>query len=444
MTPFAVRGFNMCESLLRHSPEELRAFLRRMKTLEFNTVIIHYDYGWRHYHDLILKECAENKIAVTLMTFGPRTFFSLAGAGSRHFAKDECGVPFTEHPECETHPCFSDPEALALFCRGAEIWLKSLPAAVRHVHMRAGDGRLFCRCERCRKKNIQDLWQPFVAGFIRAAKKCRPDLKLETDVYYSRYDLPSDCSAHEELDRIMFDPFPRSPLYPLDGGKNAPETHRMLLEKLQAWCKRFPGKIYIHENAMKQGFFGIFQHGTDAALQDLKLFRSLGVAGVCYEAYEPGYRGFSGMFETLAQGLSGKVSAQPGDSVADWCCANGVLMWCNSVSHAPERFMAPGQDLEYAKLICEAHSGAIDASFYRRYANFVLENKKKFDWIYGCFTFARRGQLAGTLKFENLSPLALDFSCRKKLWDFLEDLPPGSDYPATVEKIVKELCSKAV
>ena len=71
MTPFAVRGFNMCESLLRHSPEELRAFLRRMKTLEFNTVIIHYDYGWRHYRDLILKECAENKIAVTLMTFGP-------------------------------------------------------------------------------------------------------------------------------------------------------------------------------------------------------------------------------------------------------------------------------------------------------------------------------------------------------------------------------------
>ena len=176
----------------------------------------------------------------------------------------------------------------------------------------------------------------------------------------------------------------------------------------------------------------------------MKLFRSLGVAGVCYEAYEPGYRGFAGMFETLAKGLSGKDSASTADRVADWCCMNGVQMWCNAVSHAPERFMEPGQDLEYAKLICEAHSGVINASFYRRYADFVLSNRERFDWIYGCFTFARRGQLAGTLKFENLSPVARDFSRRKKLWDFLEDLPPGSDYPTTVEKIVKELCSKAV
>ena len=40
---FSVRGFNPCESLLRHTPEQLRRFIRRMKQLNFNTIIIHYD-----------------------------------------------------------------------------------------------------------------------------------------------------------------------------------------------------------------------------------------------------------------------------------------------------------------------------------------------------------------------------------------------------------------
>ena len=92
MTRFPIRGFNMCESLLRHTPDELRRFLRRMKSLNFNTVIIHYDYGWKHYHDIICEECRKSGVDITLMTFGPRTFFSLSGCSREHFAKD--GKPF--------------------------------------------------------------------------------------------------------------------------------------------------------------------------------------------------------------------------------------------------------------------------------------------------------------------------------------------------------------
>ena len=66
MKPFAIRGFNPCESLLRHTPEQLRTFLRRMKTLNMNTIIIHYDYGWKRYQNLILEECDRNKIEIIL------------------------------------------------------------------------------------------------------------------------------------------------------------------------------------------------------------------------------------------------------------------------------------------------------------------------------------------------------------------------------------------
>ena len=439
MTRFPIRGFNMCESLLRHTPDELRRFLRRMKSLNFNTVIIHYDYGWKHYHDIICEECRKSGVDITLMTFGPRTFFFLAGCSREHFAKDENGKSFTLKPECETHPCFSDPQALELFCRGAEIWLKQLPSEIRRVHMRAGDGYLFCRCPECRNKTVQDLWQPFVAGFIKAAKKYRPDLQLETDVYYGRYELPQNCSAHEQLDFIMFDPFLRSPLYPLDNSANAPEIHAVLLEHLKQWCKRFPGKVYIHENAMKQGFFGIFQHGTDAALEDLKTFREIGVQGVCFEAYEPGYSAFEEMFETIAPAMNGTVVPSIHDPVADWCRRNNEIQWCSSIEQHPERFLPPGDELEYEKLISRIHSCPIDSKLYREYLDFVMARQEKLDWLYGCFTIARRGRLAGTLKWEGLSPLAQDFSTRTKLWDFLEDLPHHKDALEVGRQIAGEL-----
>ena len=135
--PFAVRGFNMCESLLRHTPEQLRRFLRRMKGLGLNSLIVHYDYGWRRYREIILEECRNAGVEITLMTFGPRTFFSLMPWSESWFAKDETGRPFTRRLECETQPCPFAPGALDAFEEGAYLWLKQLPPEIKRVHMRA-------------------------------------------------------------------------------------------------------------------------------------------------------------------------------------------------------------------------------------------------------------------------------------------------------------------
>ena len=75
MNEFQVRGFNPCESLLRHTPEQLSAFIRRMKTYNFNSIIIHSDYGWKRYQKLIEEECRNAGVEITLMVFCPRTFF---------------------------------------------------------------------------------------------------------------------------------------------------------------------------------------------------------------------------------------------------------------------------------------------------------------------------------------------------------------------------------
>ena len=93
---FPVRGFNPCESLLRHTPEQLRQFLRRMKDLNFNSIIIHYDYGWKRYKDIILEECRNAGVEITLMTFGPRTFYSYSNWEKEFSARRRDGSFFTE------------------------------------------------------------------------------------------------------------------------------------------------------------------------------------------------------------------------------------------------------------------------------------------------------------------------------------------------------------
>jgi hypothetical protein len=77
MKQFQVRGFNPCESLLRHTPQQLTNFIRRMKNFNFNSIIIHSDYGYNRYKELIEQECSKANVEITLMVFGPRTFYSL-------------------------------------------------------------------------------------------------------------------------------------------------------------------------------------------------------------------------------------------------------------------------------------------------------------------------------------------------------------------------------
>ena len=441
--PFEVRGFNMCESLLRHTPEQLRRFLRRMKSLDFNSIIIHYDYGWKRYKDIIIEECRNAGVEITLMTFGPRSFYSMMPWSEHWFAKNESGEPFTRRPECETQPCAFAPGALDAFEEGAYRWLKELPPEIRRVHMRAGDGYGFCLCPRCRVLPPKERWQPFVERFVRAVSRISSPPAIETDIYYSRYELPEDHTTHKKLDRIMYDPFPRSPLFPLEGDPHAPEVHRELVKNLENWCRLAPGRVYIHENAMKQSYFSIFQHGTGAAVADLNTFRRLGVAGVCYEAYEPGYHTFAEMFEILSGALKGQETAvEFPREMRDSILKDGSMFWGFGSSNDFRRFTSDPAVLKNIEMIRQMYFGTIDRKFFLEYSDFLLENRDKMDWIYGCYSVTKLASQRGIpLKFKELSPLAADFSTRKKLWDFMEDIPMTEDPLTVCFNVITELRS---
>ncbi len=459
MKPFAIRGFNPCESLLRHTPEQLRTFLRRMKTLNMNTIIIHYDYGWKRYQDLILEECDRNKIEIILMTFGPRTFLSYSDWKPVWFAKNADGILFTNRLECETFPCRFNPECLEAYEYGAKQWLKSLPPQIRHVHMRAADGLMFCQCEKCRMLPEQERWQPFVELFTKAVLETCPEIRFETDVYMKRYNIPQNHKPFEQMTDIMYDTFYHSPQHPLISGTDfytantvqhaasesnpdAKTAGLYHLNRLREWCREFPEKVYIHENAMAQGLCGTFQFGTETYLKDLDLFRKLGVQGVCYEAYEPGYSNFEQMFELLAKSMNGEeVEYTPSEMELS---AKQNSIWFDTDPNFPlEKYISDPFTLKQHQLYRPIWTGG-GLREMRNYLEFMLENKDRLDYLFtGYFIFQQVGLHGKKMKFRNLTEQENDFLHRRKLWDFMEDIPISEDPRKICLNIIQSMLAKA-
>ncbi len=452
MHRFQILGFNPCESLLRHTPQQLRSFLRRMKEFGMNSIIIHYDYGWKRYQKIIEEECAAANIEITLMVFGPRTFFSLTDWKKEYFAKNTDGKVFTPEPECETHPCRFSPEGIEAFRDGAEKWLLSIPFSIKRVHMRAGDGYSFCRCPKCRQLPEHERWQPFIEEFVKAAKKLRPELKLETDLYIRRYHIPESPEIFNELDRIMFDTFFRHVFYPIgskndvankfcmqyiapDGYADCDTPNEYYLKRLEEWSKAFPGKIYIHENVMCQGFLGTFQHNTGVYKQDLNTFEKLELGGICYEAYEPFFNNFAPLFETLAN----KKEYHP-DILEKILPQTSMRVFCDNAAFPLGKYL-DSKAAQHAEFF-RRHLMSPDAANYRNFVNFVMQDETLTDPLlvgYGC---ARHLYCNHKAKFQKLSDEAESFINSRKLWDFMEKIPLTEDPRQICKNIIYELTEK--
>ena len=454
MNDFRIRGFNPCESLLRHTPEQLTRFIHRMKALDFTTLIVHSDYGWKRHRELIERECRAANVEVTLMVFGPRTFFSLMEWKPAWFAVNENGIPYTEKPECETHPCASNPEAAAAFEEGAEKWFREVPSWVKRVHMRAGDGLMFCRCEKCRNIPEHEQYRPFVEAFIRAAKKVRPDIRLETDLYIKRYFIPRQHEAYGELDRLMFDTFYRHPFFPIGsrldtcnafamqyavptGMADAATPNEFYLKRLQEWNSLFPDKLYIHENVMCQGYWGVAQHNTGVYLKDQETYQKLGLGGVCYEAYEPGYGAFAETFRSLAAGRR----LSPETELERILPKSGMKLFCTDTNFPLERHLDDFQ-CRQARFFQKSLHGGLTPEVYRELVEFEWANEETLDAVLIGYAAARGGLAKGTLRFEGLSEQAQDFISRRKLWDFMEEIPLPENPREVCKKLILELSDK--
>ena len=461
MEPFAIRGFNPCESLLRHTPEQLRRFLRRMKTLNMNSIIIHYDYGWQRYKELIMEECAAANINIILMTFGPRTFLSYSNWKKEWFAKNPEGKPYCDRLECESYPCRYEQEALEAYAYGAREWLKSLPPQIKHVHMRAADGIMFCQCEKCRLLTDHEKWQPFVDIFAEAVMEVRPDLAFETDIYVKRYHIPGNQVPFRNMKNIMYDTFYRSTNFPLGYGnyespalewaKTVYDTdttsrtpNEYHLARLKEWTSTFPGKVYIHENSMAQSLHGVFTHCTSTNLADLETYRKIGVQGVCYEAYEPGYVNFAEMFEVLARALNGEKVEWQRTPMEDFCRDRQLsYTWKEATEEEIDRMIADPVKRQHAKLQRAIHC-APSLKNAKEYMKFAFDHEDTLDPIFISCNLIQAGPRTKAYFYPDMTPMEKDFLTRRKLWDFMEDIPMDQDPIAVCKNLVLGMMDKAV
>ncbi|MBQ9772428.1 MAG: hypothetical protein IJW23_11455 [Lentisphaeria bacterium] len=461
MEPFAIRGFNPCESLLRHTPEQLRRFLRRMKTLNMNSIIIHYDYGWQRYKELIMEECAAANINIILMTFGPRTFLSYSNWKKEWFAKNPEGKPYCDRLECESYPCRYEQEALEAYAYGAREWLKSLPPQIKHVHMRAADGIMFCQCEKCRLLTDHEKWQPFVDIFAEAVMEVRPDLAFETDIYVKRYHIPGNQVPFRNMKNIMYDTFYRTTNFPLGYGnyespalewaKTVYDTdttsrtpNEYHLARLKEWTSTFPGKVYIHENSMAQSLHGVFTHCTSTNLADLETYRKIGVQGVCYEAYEPGYVNFAEMFEVLARALNGEKVEWQRTPMEDFCRDRQLsYTWKEATEEDIDRMIADPVKRQHAKLE-RAFWNTLSLKNAKEYMKFAFDHEDTLDPIFISSSLIQAGPRTKAYFYPDMTPMEKDFLTRRKLWDFMEDIPMDQDPIAVCKNLVLGMMDKAV
>ena len=430
-------GFNLVESLLRHSRPQLERFLNRMNHLHLNTLMVQYDYGFKHYKELLLKHCLRDGIQLRLMVFGPRSFYRLAEWHPDMLSRQKDDSLFTDQLECETWPCRFAPGALEQFEYGAEEFFRQLPPEINWVQMRSGDGYNSCRCPQCRQYTVRDNWLPFVAAFIRAGRKVRPEVKLEADVYLKRYELPDDLSVYAGLDAVMYDTFMRYPRYHL--GKYSPNIGAMPLlcdgtppplspneyhgECIRKWCCNYPGKVYVHENIMMQSYYGISQFNTQVMCDDLDFLADAGANGVLYEAFEPGFEFFSHQFEEVARKFnSGKNDYRMGDlekRLSTHSCPDGLFN-INDVPIA-ENISNPvmRQNFLLRKKLLE--SGSVED--FRNYASFACENMDTLDTLFIVYNHARQFGMNGKLNFTQVSPETKKMLDSRKLWDYMEAVP---------------------
>lgn len=448
---FEIRGFNLCESILRHTPQQLTRFIRRMKELDANTLIVHSDYGWNKRKELIVRECKAANVEIILMSFGPRTMLRLVPWKTDYLAKDENGVSYCQQPECESWLCVSDPEALEAFEEGVKKYLAELPAGIRHFHLRAPDGHDICRCSGCRKLNKQEQWAIPLSIFTRLARQLRPDLELESDLYIGRYRPPQKKEIFTGLDRIMYDTFYRHPFFPLgstrdsanaaclpyaDPDPDAPTPNSFHARRLEEWSKLAPGKIYIHENLMLQSFLGVFQHNTGIQLQDQQFYRDLGLRGVCYEAFEPGFANFEPGIRTLMAGLKDPDLCRRyrPDALESALQASGMNLFCSDMDFPLEKYLTDPFELRLVQYYRQSWHD-FTPEWFREFLEFCLDDPDRCDPLMAAWRIAKSGIVRNLIRFEDPGETALQLLSRRKLWDFMEDLECSDPRAVTLDAV---------
>ena len=194
---------------------------------------------------------------------------------------------------------------------------------------------------------------------------------------------------------------------------------------------------------MKQSLLGTFQHAAPTYLKDLEIYLRMGIEGVCYEAFEPGYSAFAGMFEILAKKLNGEDFEYEEDELEKILPSTNHDVFCNDMAFPLEKYIFDPYRLKQAQLF---RRFIIDYNLqvFREYAEFCLENEDDMDYIFIIYHLAKSGMNRKLFHFKGLSEPAEEMLGYRKLWDFMEKIPLSEDPRKYCKELLIEFLNKAV
>lgn len=443
--PFAIRGIHLCESLSRHTPAQLQRILGRLVEWRLNTFVVIPHYGFRRHESLIRDFCREHQIRLIQYTYSFLDF--AAGAPPEMFARDASGRPVSAVMGCETRLCASLPAARRFFREGARRHLNEHVTPGDQLILATADGLQMCACEKCRALDPMEQWQPFLEIAVEEILRSGKPVTTHFIAYVGRFRLPKRMDIFEKIDCVMFDTHLRHRWLPLGSshaigpaeaieGRYDPaalETpvNVYLLERLKEWRGAYRGKLYVFENLMIQSTMSLPQPNTRALLHDQETFRSLGMDGIVYEAFEPGIGAFEEQLACLSRGMMGETVDYVPDALEK--IATGIrdardirlraLQYLFTPEcQCPEDLSRLLSDPVLASLAAHVRDYLPAPTFQKwaRLAGFALKHRDQLDWIYILYRMAT--YLPPEERPENLTTEQERLFATPKPWDFLAHL----------------------
>lgn len=447
---FAIRGLNPCETLARHTPEQIERLIDRMGRWRMNTLIVHSNYGYRLHRETIERECAKRGIAIVHYTYANLAF--MRAMPSRYFAKSADGRLICPRLECETRLCASDPKGLRLYAKGVNQYLAEHPDYLRLLFATA-DGNDRCRCRECAAKNPIAQWQAiFDPFFDRAQGRWREML-----VYVQRFSVPDELSRIRQLNRVLFDThlrYARAPLgiahvcckgnpreSEVDPRATDAPINVYLLDRLREWRQAFDGELYVFENLMRQGTWSCPRPNTSIYLHDIQMFQRERIDGVVYECFEPGLEAFLPIFDRIAAALwNPELSYTPGPFEQAYL-ADGATdpVWEHLLPGHPRwrKFDLEYPRMELARRIYVTQVQPSEQS-YRDLLQYLQQSPRdSVDWL-----LIATQALKGARKHMDIRPsndMEKLLLTTPKLWDVMESI---EDPRCTIEEMLERMLKR--
>ncbi|MEW5818351.1 MAG: hypothetical protein AB1798_23550 [Spirochaetota bacterium] len=470
-TSFNIRGIYPCETLSRHSPDQIRTLIDRMGAWRFNTLVIYTDYGYGEHISLIEKECARR--GIDIIYYYNTTFqFMQDLIPAKHFARDPAGRLWTETLLCETRPCFADPEAERIIDRSIDTFFKEkLPSHHTQLLFAPADGYKVCLCRHCRRLTPMEQWLPIQKSLSQGKSVYIPERQLISQVYIHRYRPPVELDSYKAVDRIFFDTHQRSRWQPLGREHESRVFHRedevdwaarntplniYFLDRIQEWRLKLNKPIVLFENLMVQGTFSCGQFNTSVLIKDLKILEQIGVDGILYECFEPGIKSFEDELSHLSLALWDRHYRYRPGKIEEWAIrhfsrsdvsvnvstevgALGTLIPAVLPSFPWE---AAEEELETSHFKYLKRFSAFIQSLTPEDAASVIDHiyqhNERFDLRFIGFWVLRR--LFREKGIRDLNDKERDFLSYEKLWDFMKAVSmPRETVDALILSIRKKL-----